>query len=174
MPVDAFFRDAGIVGDVAADDTPETSRGLSIGQVAERTGLSVHTLRFYERAGVLANPVARETTGRRVYSDEDVEWLEICSKLRSSGMPLAAIRRYADLVRLGPGNEEDRLALLRQHQERVTAQIAELTECLNVISYKVKVYEDSVARGTAGRLWIPSSQDQCLPAQDQCPPVTPD
>lgn len=148
---------AGIVDGMAADDMPEAPRGLSIGQVAERTGLSVHTLRFYERAGVLANPVAREVTGRRVYSEQDVEWLEICTKLRSSGMPLAAIRRYADLVRLGPGNEEDRLALLRQHQERVTAQIAELTECLNVISYKVKVYEDSVAQGTACQLWTAPS-----------------
>jgi DNA-binding transcriptional MerR regulator len=149
---------------MAADDMPEAPRGLSIGQVAERTGLSVHTLRFYERAGIFANPVAREITGRRVYSEQDVDWLEICTKLRSSGMPLAAIRRYAGLVRLGPGNEEDRLALLRQHQERVTAQIAELTECLNVISYKVKVYEDSVARGTAGQLWTASSQAQCPPA----------
>ena len=142
---------------MSADGMPEPAKGLSIGQVAERTGLSVHTLRFYERAGILARPVARGSTGRRVYGEQDVEWLNICTRLRSSGMPLAAIRRYADLVRMGPGNEQDRLALLRQHQERVTAQIAELTECLNLISYKVKVYSERVAQGTAGRLWTASS-----------------
>ncbi|MBV9384468.1 MAG: MerR family transcriptional regulator [Streptosporangiaceae bacterium] len=135
---------------------PGPPRGLSIGQVAERTGLSVHTLRFCERAGILAQPVARGTAGRRVYRDQDVGWLDICTKFRSSGMPLASIRRYADLVRMGPGNEEDRLALLRKHQERVTAQIAELTECLNVISYKVKVYSERVADGTASHLWTAS------------------
>jgi len=76
---------------------------LSIGQVAERTGLGVHTLRFYEREGLLAMPV-RRAAGRRVYSEDDVEWLDICTELRSSGMPPAEIRRYAELVREGLGN----------------------------------------------------------------------
>ncbi|MGW5188999.1 MerR family transcriptional regulator [Kribbella sp. NPDC004138] len=61
--------------------------GLSIGQVAERTGLSVHALRFYEREGLLADPVRRESNGRRVYSEDDVDWLTMCIKFRSSGMP---------------------------------------------------------------------------------------
>lgn len=135
----------------------EVAPSLSIGQVAERTGLSVHTLRFYEREGVLANPVRRGQGGRRVYSEQDVEWLTICTMLRASGMPLPTIRRYADLVRQGSGNEEDRLALLRQHRERVTIQIGELTRCLDLISYKVRVYEERLAQGTADRLWSTSS-----------------
>jgi len=80
---------------------PDVVPGLSIGQVAERTGLSVHALRFYEREGLLANPVARGPEGRRVYREQDVEWLRICMNLRASGMPLATVRRYADLVRQG-------------------------------------------------------------------------
>src|SRR3977135_1005342 len=98
----------------------EVTTSLSIGQVAERTGLSVHALRFYEREGILADPVRRGPGGRRVYSEDDVEWLAMCTRFRSSGMPLAAIRQYTDLVRRGAGNEKDRLAVLRQHQERVT------------------------------------------------------
>lgn len=134
------------------DGMTEVAPSLSIGQVAERTGLSVHALRFYEREGI-ADPVHRGPGGRRVYSEDDVEWLGICTRFRASGMPLTAIRRYADLVRQGPGNEKDRLGLLREHQEHVRAQIAELTECLDMISYKIRVYEDRLAQGTADRLW---------------------
>lgn len=126
---------------------------MSIGQVAERTGLSVHALRFYEREGILANPVERAPGGRRIYTEDDVEWLSMCITLRSSGMPLPALREYARLVRQGPGNEKERLAILRQHQERVSAQMADLTESLDLISRKVRIYEDRLADGTADRLW---------------------
>jgi DNA-binding transcriptional MerR regulator len=131
--------------------------GLSIGQVAERTGLSVHALRFYEREGLLADAVRRESNGRRVYTEDDVEWLDMCIKFRSSGMPLDTIRKYTELVRHGPGNEQERLALLRSHQDYVAAQIQELNECLNVITYKVTIYEEHVARGTADSLWVAPS-----------------
>lgn len=140
---------------------PETLPGmeprLSIGQVAERTGLSIHTLRFYEREGLFATPVHRGPGGRRAYSEWDLEWLGVCGKLRASGMPLATIRRYAGLVRAGDGNEEDRLSLLREHQRRVTAQLAELTECLELITFKVQLYEASLAEGSADPLLTPSA-----------------
>jgi DNA-binding transcriptional MerR regulator len=123
----------------------EDTLELSIGQVAERTGLSVHALRFYEREGVLANPVRRLAGGRRIYSEDDVEWLRLCVLLRASGMPLPAIRRYTELVRLGDGNEEERLTLLRQHEQRVVEQIDELNRCLDVVRYKVARYEDYLA-----------------------------
>ena len=113
----------------------ELAEGMSIGQVAERTGLSVHALRFYEREGILPNPVRRGPGGRRVYSEDDLEWLDLCIMLRSSGMPLPAIRQYTDLVRQGPGNEEERLSLLRQHQDNVTAQINQLNGSLHDWSF---------------------------------------
>jgi|SRR5690606_4580076 len=126
---------------------------LSIGEVAERTGLSVHALRFYEREGLFVGPVRRDSSGRRVYTEDDLEWIILCTKFRASGMPLTAIREYVDLVRAGPGNEKERLDLLRAHQEAVTAQIAELTESLRMITHKVNVYEAHLAEGTADRLW---------------------
>jgi DNA-binding transcriptional MerR regulator len=122
---------------------------LSIGEVARETDLSVHALRFYEREGLmLSQQVARGTGGHRRYSPDDVYWLRICIKLRASGMPLANIRRLAELVREGPGNEHERLELLREHQRRVEHQLAELQECLRVITRKVGVYEQHLADGT--------------------------
>jgi DNA-binding transcriptional MerR regulator len=127
---------------------------LGIGDVARETGLSVHALRFYEREGLmLSGHVARGTGGRRRYSPEDVNWLRICIKLRASGMPLAKIRRLAELVREGPGNERERLELLREQQRRVENQLAELQACLRIISRKVGIYERHVADGTAQDLW---------------------
>lgn len=118
---------------------------LSIGQVSERTGLSVHALRFYEREGILANPVRRGAGGRRVYGEDDVAWLELCIILRASGMPLPAIRRYTELVRAGDGNEEQRLAVLREHQTLVHSQLDQLMKSLDLINFKVQLYEDIVA-----------------------------
>ncbi|MFD8639298.1 MerR family transcriptional regulator [Streptomyces zaomyceticus] len=132
---------------------------LSIGEVARRSGLSVHALRFYEREGLFANPVRRLSNGRRIYHEEDLEWLAICTRLRSSGMSLATIRQYIDLARQGPGNEHQRLELLRRHESQVETQIRELQETLEVMRYKVRVYEEHVARGEADRLWNPSRPD---------------
>ncbi|MFJ9772976.1 MerR family transcriptional regulator [Kitasatospora sp. NPDC101157] len=132
---------------------------LSIGEVAQRSGLSVDALRFYEREGLFANPVRRRSNGRRVYHEEDLEWLAICTKLRSSGMPVAVIRQYVELARQGTGNERERLELLRRHQEHVEAQIRELQGTLDVMREKVRIYEEHLARGEADRLWNPSHPD---------------
>ena len=126
---------------------------LTIGQVAAQTGMSVHTLRLYEREGLFHTPVRRDTAGRRLYGRPDLDWLEVCAKFRASGMPLEAIRRFATLVREGPGNEAERLDLLRAHRCAVQERIASLTECLVLIAGKVATYEEAVARGTAASLW---------------------
>jgi DNA-binding transcriptional MerR regulator len=126
----------------------ETS-GLSIGQVAERTGLSVHALRFYEREGLFLDPVRRAAGGRRVYTEDDVDWLGLCTILRSAGMPLGDIRRYTELVRAGEGNETERLALLSRHQERVREQRQQLDRCMDLITFKIGIYEDILADDSA-------------------------
>jgi DNA-binding transcriptional MerR regulator len=142
-------RSSAIVGFVAV-----LEQELGIGDVARETGLSVHALRFYEREGLLVTQhVARGTGGHRRYSRDDVYWLRICIKLRKSGMPLAKIRRLAELVREGPGNEQERLELLREQQRHVEEQLADLAECLRVITRKVGVYEQHLTEGTADQLW---------------------
>ncbi|MFJ8133846.1 MerR family transcriptional regulator [Streptomyces hydrogenans] len=133
------------------------ARSLSIGEVAEQTGLSVHALRFYEREGLLVGPVRRTSGGRRRYTSLDVDWLLICVKLRASGMPIADLQRFAELVRQGPGNEAERLRLLDAHRLRVDAQIEALEECRSVIAWKVGVYAEHLANGEAGGLWDPTA-----------------
>ncbi|MEU4103462.1 MerR family transcriptional regulator [Streptomyces tanashiensis] len=140
---------------MATTETP--AEPLSIGEVAERTGLSVHALRFYEREGLLVGPVRRTSGGRRRYTTSDVDWLLICVKLRESGMPLADLKRFAELVRHGSGNEAERLRLLDAHRQRVDAQIQALEECRSVITWKVAVYAEHLARGEAGGLWAPTT-----------------
>jgi DNA-binding transcriptional MerR regulator len=123
---------------------------LSIGQVAQRTGLSVHTLRFYEREGILAQPVRRAAGGRRVYTEDDIDWLTLCTVLRGAGMPLPDIRTYAELVQAGDGNETERLALLRRHEQRIHEQQQQLDRCRDLITFKIGVYED-ILDATAAR-----------------------
>lgn len=128
-------------------------RTFTIGEVGARTGLTTHTLRFYEKEGLFPMPVRRDAAGRRVFSTEDVEWLRVCTKLRSSGMPLPSIRAYVDLVVAGPGNEDERLAILQQHEADVRQQVADLQDALSVIHHKVELYERRLAEGTAETLW---------------------
>ncbi|MFI6515835.1 MerR family transcriptional regulator [Spirillospora sp. NPDC050679] len=130
--------------------------GLSIGEVAEATGLSVHALRFFEKEDLFLRAIPRSDGGRRVYQRADVEWLLLCNRLRASGMPIATVKEFARLVRSGPGNEDERLALLREHERNVRAKIDDLAECLEIVRGKVAVYEEHVRAGTAAGLWAPT------------------
>jgi DNA-binding transcriptional MerR regulator len=130
--------------------------GLSIAEAARRTGVSVHTLRYYERAGLVVTTVDRTATGRRRYQQLDLDWITICTKLRATGMPIRTIRRYAQLVAAGPGNEQDRLALMEAHRADVTARLAELQESLRLIDHKIDVYRGRLAAGDADQLWAPT------------------
>ncbi len=129
--------------------------GVSIAQAAQRTGVSVHTLRYYERAGLVVTTVPRNHSGRRRYQREDLKWISICTKLRATGMPIRTIKHYAQLVAAGPGNEEERLALLEAHRAEVTARLAELQENLKLIDHKIDVYQGRLAAGDADQLWAP-------------------
>ena len=126
---------------------------LSIGDVSGRAGLTRHSLRFYEQEGLFVEPVSRDSAGRRVFTEQEVGWLLVCAKLRASGMPLPDIRRYADLVRQGPGTEQARPELLLRHRDNVRAQVAELAEALDTITFKIDLYRDRLAAGTADDLW---------------------
>ena len=130
--------------------------GLSIAEAARRSGVSVHTLRYYERAGLVVTPVDRTQSGRRRYQEEDLKWISICTKLRATGRPIRTIKRYAQLVSAGPGNEEERLALLEAHRAEVTARLARTREHLKLIDHKIDVYRGRLAAGDADRLWAPS------------------
>lgn len=126
---------------------------LSIGEVSGLTGLTTHTLRFYEQEGLFVAPVGRNAAGRRVFTEEKVNWLKVCVKLRSSGISLPEIRNYAQLVVEGTGNEAERLEILRRHEAKVQQQVADLQETLEIIHTKVELYAHRLSAGTADQLW---------------------
>jgi DNA-binding transcriptional MerR regulator len=137
----------------AEQEPTEQEPTWSIGEVSELTGLTTHTVRFYEQEGLFFAPVRRNAAGRRVFTAEEVEWLKVCMRLRSSGMPLPEIRRYAQLVLQGDGNEDARLEILREHETRVRQQVAELQEALDIIHHKVELYAQRLRADTAAALW---------------------
>jgi DNA-binding transcriptional MerR regulator len=128
---------------------------MSIAEAARRTGVSAHTLRYYERAGLVITQVDRTNGGRRRYRQVDLDWIKMCTKLRATGMPIKTIRRYAQLVSAGRGNEQERLALMEAHRASVAAKLAEIQENLKLIDHKIDVYRGRLAAGDADRLWAP-------------------
>ena len=121
-----------------------TDARLAISEVAETTGLSTHTLRYYERAGLMLTPVDRASSTHRRYSDADVAWVGFLTKLRATGMPIAVVREYADLVRRGEATTADRLELLQRHRIEVVAQLEEINQSLAAIDTKIAIYEEKV------------------------------
>ncbi|XVV09621.1 MerR family transcriptional regulator [Actinoplanes sp. CA-131856] len=117
------------------------ANGLTVGEVADRVGLTVHTLRWYEQEG-LVDPVERDTAGHRRYSEADLGWLQLLIRLRSTGMPVRDMRRYADMVRAGDETVGDRLRLFVEHKERVLARIAELQGDLAMLDIKIEIYAE--------------------------------
>ena len=115
----------------------------TIGEAAEKCGLSQHTLRWYERIGLLA-PVDRGGDGRRRFSDADLDWLSLLTKLRATGMPVREMLRYAELVRSGAGHQE-RVELLRRHREQVRRDLTAQRECLKLLDAKITYYDSCLA-----------------------------
>ncbi|MFF8787127.1 MerR family transcriptional regulator [Streptomyces sp. NPDC015125] len=114
----------------------------TISEVAEHTGLSAHTLRWYERIGLMPH-VDRTHTGQRRFTNRDLDWLSLVARLRLTGMPVADMVRYAELVRDGERTFAEREELLTAHREDVRQRIAELQSTLDVLDYKIDVYADA-------------------------------
>ena len=115
----------------------------TIGEAAAKCGLSQHTLRWYERIGLLGS-IERGGDGRRRFSDGDLDWLSLLTKLRATGMPVRDMQRYAELVRSGDGHAE-RLELLERHREQVRRDLAAQRECLKLLDTKITSYRSRLA-----------------------------
>ena len=118
---------------------------LSISDAARVTGVSAHTLRYYERAGLMLDPVARAESSHRRYTDEDIRWVVLLTKMRRTGMPIRTLRRYAELARDGEGNEAERLELLECHRRAVLDQLQEVASNLEAIDRKIAIYRERLA-----------------------------
>jgi DNA-binding transcriptional MerR regulator len=119
--------------------------GYAISDVADRTGLSVHTLRYYERAGLMPRPIGRSSSTHRRYTDGDVSWVVFLTRLRSTGMPIATLRDYTELAARGDDTADARLELLLRHRISFLARLEEMQQSLEVIDRKIELYTEQVA-----------------------------
>ena len=114
---------------------------MYISEVSNRSGLSIHTLRYYEKEGLLKN-VSRNNSGRRVYSDTDLMWITWIQRLKSTGMSLEDIKRFSDLRALGDSSIPDRKQILIEHSKKLKSDIQRLQDELDIVEYKVKAYQE--------------------------------
>ena len=124
--------------------TEATEQALSIAEAAESSGLSTHTLRYYERTGLL-EPVSRDGSGHRRYRAADLERITF-PRLRATGMPIREVRRYAELMKAGEATNEERLALLEAHREDVLAGLEATARNLELVEWKIGFYKERLGR----------------------------
>jgi len=117
-----------------------------IGELATRTGRSVHAIRWYEAQGLVPG-VARDEGGRRVYGELHVSWLDLMERLRGTGMSIAEMREYTALVMQGSRTLRQRREMLAAHRERVDATIAEWKRALTLVDKKIDFYDAWMATG---------------------------
>lgn len=116
---------------------------MNISQFSDITGLSPHTLRYYENIGLLA-PISRNQSGHRSYSKKDHEWVAFIIRLKDTGMPLKQIMHYAKLRAEGIETSAERKALLEQHSNMLETKIAQEVEHLEALKNKIKYYNNLI------------------------------
>ncbi|MEU3985692.1 MerR family transcriptional regulator [Streptomyces sp. NPDC026672] len=119
---------------------PQQEPTLTIAQVAERTGLSPDTLRYYERAGLIQR-IDRTTGNQRRYAAADLAWLEFLIRLRETGMSISDMQCYAQLRAAGDATTADRLTMLRDHRRDLAERIRDLQRNAVALDDKIKHYE---------------------------------
>jgi len=139
--------------------TATTLQRLRIGELSARSGRSVHTIRWYETMGLMPG-VVRDGSGRRVYTELHVGWLELVDRLRGTGMSVAEMREYAGLVQQGKSTLQQRQAMLAGHRQRVLDTIAEWKLALKLIDSKIDFYGEWISTGHR-----PAQIPSGLPAQ---------
>lgn len=133
---------------------------MKIGELAQRSGVTAHTLRYYEKIGLLSY-ASRDAGGQRRYDESVLVWLGFISRLKASGMPLQAMLQYAALREAGAETEAQRLQMLSEHRLQVQARLAQLQDCLQMLDQKILGYTDSLQR-------MPL-YDQTMPTRRQRP-----
>lgn len=112
---------------------------LTIDEVAQRTGLTAHTLRYYERIGLIA-PVPRAAGGQRRYAAADLDWIEFLLRLRDTRMPIAQMLAFARLRAEGDATVPQRRALLESHLSEVNASLHAMQQAAAVLGTKITFY----------------------------------
>lgn len=119
----------------------------SIGDVVKKTGLSAHTLRYYEKEGLLPF-VQRNSSGIRVYTEIELQWLTMIECLKQSGLQIKEIAQYIQWFNEGDSTLPERLEMFRKRKELIEQEIKSLKRVLNKITFKTILYEKALAAGS--------------------------
>ena len=123
--------------------------GYTIGQVAKKMGLTAHTLRYYEKEGLLPF-IKKNGSGLRVFSDNDIGWLELIECLKGTGRSLKGIKQYIDWYIEGDSTLEKRLEMFKQQKINLEEQMLQLQKHMEKINYKIAYYSEIIANGSEG------------------------
>ena len=113
--------------------------GFTIRSMAERCGMTAHTLRYYERVGLI-QPVGRARNGHRRYTEADAAWLNFLHCMRETNMPIREMQRYAAMREMGEETSDERRKLLEDHQATIAAQIEALQQAHTLLTRKISNY----------------------------------
>lgn len=121
--------------------------GYTIGQVAKKMGITAHTLRYYEKEGLLPF-VQKSSSGLRIFSDSDIGWLVMIECLKGTGMTLKGIKQYIDWYVEGDSTLDKRLQMFKEQKAKLEEQMAQLKKHMEKIEFKIAFYTEAVAKGT--------------------------
>jgi DNA-binding transcriptional MerR regulator len=118
---------------------------MKIAEVSERFGLSLDTLRYYERIGLIP-PVHRTESGIRDYNELDLKRVDFIKCMRSAGLPVEVLIEYIRLVQQGDGTVETRKEMLIEQRDLLAARMKEIQKTLDLLDHKIAVYENAVLK----------------------------
>ncbi len=113
---------------------------MTISEVAEKMGLTAHTLRYYEKIGLIQG--VRRSGGKRVYTEHDLVWLEFIQRLKATGMPLSKIGLYSELRYQGDATISERKEMLLLHRDKILEEAERLKHHLGMLEKKICIYEE--------------------------------
>lgn len=132
---------------------------MTIHQVAQQTGLSIDTLRYYERIGLI-HTIERAPSGHRRYTPSDLAWIELLIRLRETGMPRTQMVRFAQLRRQGAATITQRRIMLEQHQQALEQHLQELEQNMSALQHKISHLKELEARQAGLSLY--TGQDEAV------------
>ena len=122
----------------------------SIGQAAKITGLSTHTLRYYEKEGLLPF-VQKSRSGLRIFQESDIGWINMIECLKGVGMSLKGIKQYIDWYQEGDSTLEKRLQMFTSQKQNLLQQMEQLGHHMEKINYKINLYTEAVKLGSLNK-----------------------
>jgi DNA-binding transcriptional MerR regulator len=112
---------------------------FEISEVANITKLKAHTLRYYESIGLIKD-IKRDSSGKRIYSEQDLKWLEVINRLRATGMNINKMKKYANLRHMGDETVTERKNIMKEHLTSIERKIEELQEAREYVAKKIEIY----------------------------------